>query len=98
MTRLPQLPEMVLAPVPIPAGPGASAYQIAVTASPMTYTAQSRQAFHVTGGTISTISYGRGALLLALGVLTGGQLIELNPGDRVQIAYLTAPTIWIFPR
>ncbi|EJO31262.1 hypothetical protein QWC_12583 [Achromobacter marplatensis] len=64
----------------------------------MTYTARRREALHITGGTISTVSYVRGPLLLALAVVTGGQLIELNPGDQVRITYLTTPTIWILPR
>lgn len=90
--------EMVMCPVPPEPGPGANPYQIPVTASPMTYTARRREALHITGGTISTISYVRGPLLLALGLVTGGQLIELNPGDQVRIAYLTTPTIWNLPR
>ena len=90
--------EMVMCQVPTEAAPGANPYQLAVTASPMTYTAGRREALHITGGTVSTVSYARGSLLLALGVITGGQLIELNPGDQVRIAYLTVPTIWILPR
>ncbi len=90
--------EMVMCQVPAEAAPGANPYQLTVTASPMTYTASRREALHITGGTISTISYVRGPLLLALGIITGGQLIELNPGDQVRIAYLTTPTIWILPR
>lgn len=66
--------------------------------SPFRYVATYRQALHVTGGSISTITYARGAVLLSLALLTGGQLIELNAGDAVTITYLTTPTLTVIPR
>lgn len=91
------LPDMVFPPQELLAA-GTRAYSVAPGASPWTYTAQTRQAMHVTGGSVSLISYTRGPLTLGLGVLLGGQLIELNPGDSVRIGYLTVPSITIIPR
>lgn len=73
-----------LAPVVVPA-----------TASPMTYTASSRMALHVGGGTVSAVSFKRGATTLVVGV---NQLIPMNPGDQVVITYTVAPTITFVSR
>lgn len=66
---------------------------VAATGSPMTYTAPSRMALHVAGGTVSVISFKRGTTTLGLAVQSAGQLIPLNPGDQVVITYTVAPTI-----
>lgn len=66
--------------------------------SPFKYTATARQALHITGGSITAISYARGPIVLALGLVTGGQLLELNAGDAVTITYLTTPTLTVIPR
>lgn len=68
---------------------------VAVTASPMTYTASSRMSLHVAGGTVSAIVFKRGATTLAVGA---NQLIPLNPGDQVVITYTGAPTLTDVPR
>ncbi|CAB3713163.1 hypothetical protein CEY09_30495 [Achromobacter marplatensis] len=71
---------------------------ISVTASPMTYTASTREELHVAGGTVSAISFARGSLTLPVGVVPAGQFIELSPGDRVAITYTAAPTLNRIPR
>lgn len=91
------LPDMVFPPSP-PLENGGAAFNVTPGASPFTYRAQFRQALHITGGTVSVIQYARGPLNLALGLLTGGQLIELNTGDTVRITYLTAPSLTVIPR
>ncbi|AJX00417.1 hypothetical protein BM43_3058 [Burkholderia gladioli] len=91
------LAEMVFPPAG-DSGGAQSAASLTPTASPFKYVATSRQALHITGGVINTVSYARGSLLLALAVATGGQLIEMNTGDAVTITYATAPTLTIIPR
>ena len=92
------LADMIFPPQSTDSAAAQAPRTVTPTASPFKYTATSRQALHITGGTISTVSYSRGPLLLALGLVTGGQLIELNTGDAVTIAYLTTPTLTVIPR
>lgn len=80
------------------AGAAQSAYTATPGASPFKYTATFRQALHITGGTISAISYSRGASSLPVGIVTGGQLVELNAGDAVAVTYSVAPTLTVIPR
>lgn len=63
---------------------------VAATASPMTYTATSRESLHVSGGTVSSIAFKRGGSTLTA---AANQFIPLNPGDQVVITYTVAPTI-----
>lgn len=63
---------------------------VAATGSPMTYTAASRESLHVTGGTVSSIAFKRGASTLTA---AANQFIPMNPGDQVVITYTVAPTI-----
>lgn len=91
------LSEMLFAPLPDQGG-AQGPRSVTPGSSPFKYTATFRQALHVTGGSVTAISYSRGPLLLALGILTGGQLIELNAGDAVTITYLTTPTLTVIPR
>ncbi|WLE58391.1 hypothetical protein GIY62_14775 [Burkholderia plantarii] len=92
-----QLSEMVF---PLTGSTGSTEAMRSITpgASPFKYTATSRQALHITGGSITAISYARGPIVLALGLVTGGQLLELNAGDAVTITYLTTPTLTVIPR
>ncbi|QJP72423.1 hypothetical protein EFP18_05425 [Burkholderia glumae] len=92
------LAEMVFPPAAVDSGGAQAPRSVTPAANPFRYIATSRQALHITGGTVSAISYARGPLLLALGVITGGQLIELNTGDVVTITYVTTPTITVIPR
>lgn len=71
---------------------------ITPTASPYVFKATIRCAVYVSGGTITTATYGRGSSSFALGVLSAGQLFELNAGDTLTLAYATAPTITLIPR
>jgi hypothetical protein len=71
---------------------------VTVGASPFTYRATSRQAIHIVGGTISAASYARGAVVLTVGLLAGGEIFEMNAGDVMTITYLTVPTITVIPR
>jgi hypothetical protein len=90
---------MVFSPLNMADSSGAQApIAITVGASPFTYRATSRQAIHVVGGTISSASYARGVASLALGLLAGGEIFEMNAGDTLTIAYLTVPTITMIPR
>ena len=72
-----------------------AAQAVAVTASPFTYTATRNGMLFVTGGTLSTIQYGRGGQLYVLGL--GMSPIPLIPGDQVRLTYLTAPTLTFLP-
>jgi hypothetical protein len=71
---------------------------IAVTASPMTYTASDRVAVHVFGGTVTGLTFQRGSTSLAQAVTSAGQFVNLNPGDRLVITYTSAPTLTLVPR
>lgn len=71
---------------------------IAVTASPMTYTATDRVSVHVFGGTVTGLTFQRGATSLTQAVTSAGQFVNLNPGDRLVIAYTVAPTLTLVPR
>jgi hypothetical protein len=73
-----------------------SASAVTLGASPATYTASYRQGFHITGGTVSALSMRRGAVFLPLA--PGSQVIELSPGDAVNVTYSVAPTVTILPR
>lgn len=75
---------------------GSPTFGITVGASPFTYTAPYPLAVVISGGTVSLVSYGRGASLVALGLLQG--VVELNTGDSVRVTYVTAPTITAIPR
>jgi hypothetical protein len=72
-----------------------AAQAVAVTGSPFTYMATRNGMLFVTGGTLSTIQYGRGGQLYALGL--GSNPIQLIPGDTVRLTYLTAPTLTFLP-
>jgi hypothetical protein len=75
---------------------GNPTFGIAVGASPFTYTAPYPMAVVLSGGTVSLVSYRRGASLVALGLLSG--IVELNTGDSLQVTYLTTPTMTAIPR
>jgi hypothetical protein len=93
------LADMVFPPMNMADSSGVQAPRtITVGASPFTYRATSRQAIHIIGGTISTASYARGATVLSVGLLAGGEIFELNSGDVMTITYVTAPTITMIPR
>jgi hypothetical protein len=91
------LPEMLFAPS-IDTGFSQAPISVSVGASPFTYTATSRQALHIVGGTVSSASYARGTTSLALGLISGGQILEMNAGDTLTIAYTVAPTVTVIPR
>lgn len=92
------LPEVTFAPQSADMGGAQAPRSITPGASPFKYVATTRQALHITGGSITAVSYSRGPLLLALGLVTGGQLIELNAGDSVTITYLTTPILTVISR
>lgn len=71
---------------------------VAVTASPMTYTATDRVSLHVFGGTVTALTFQRGSTSLALAITSAGQFLNLNPGDSAVIAYTVAPTLTLVPR
>lgn len=75
--------------------PSMAAQAVAVTGSPFTYTATRNGQLFITGGTLSTIQYGRGGQLYVLGL--GMSPISLIPGDSVRLTYLTAPTLTFLP-
>ncbi len=71
------------------------AVSVTATGSPMTITAYRRQAIAF-NGTLSTLSYTRGALTALVGI--GASMVEMNPGDKITVTYLIAPTITLIPR
>ncbi|MNG08826.1 hypothetical protein D3C84_922110 [compost metagenome] len=73
-------------------GPEAHA-AITVGASPFVYTNTTGRPLKVfvTGGTVSNLSYFRGASLL--GVLTTDTMVELAPDDALSVTYSAAPTM-----
>lgn len=73
-------------------GPSVTA-SIAVGASPFTYqnTTNRVQKVFVSGGTISNMSYFRGATFL--GTIATNGVIELSPKDSLNITYTVAPTM-----
>jgi hypothetical protein len=91
------LPEMVFAPQG-DTGFSQAPVSVVVGASPFTYRATSRQAVHVVGGTVSSASYARGTTSLALGLVSGGEILEMNAGDTLTITYTVAPTVTVIPR
>jgi hypothetical protein len=90
--------DMVFSPQSAGGGAAQSPYAATPGASPFKYTATFRQALHITGGTISAISYSRGASSFPVGIVTGGQLVELSAGDAVTITYSVGPTLTVIPR
>lgn len=66
---------------------------VAATGSPMTYTAPGRGFLHLSGGTVTALSFVRSGVSLPLAVASAGQLVPVNPGDQVVITYSSAPTI-----
>lgn len=75
-----------------------AAASVVVTTSPMSFLCTERAALHVAGGTVSALSYQRGAVSMALDVAATGQLIELSSGDVLEITYSSAPTLTLIPR
>ena len=72
--------------------------EVTPTASPMTYTATDRVSIHLFGGTVTGLSFTRGSTTLSLGTSSAGQMVNLNPGDQLEITYSSAPTITEVPR
>lgn len=72
-----------------------AAQKLLVSVSPFVYTATQNGLLFISGGTLSTIQYGRGGQLYALGL--GMSPIPLIPGDQVRLTYLTAPTLTFLP-
>jgi len=76
----------------------AASAPVAPSGSPFTYinTSARAQSVIVSGGTVSLIEYSRdGVTFTVVGVLAG--LVYLNPGDRIRVTYVTAPTITATP-
>ncbi|WP_269497837.1 hypothetical protein [Castellaniella sp. S9] len=66
---------------------------LTVTASPMTITADRRCAIHV-DGPVDSLTFSRAGVNLDV----SGNLIELNLGDTLTVAYTSAPTLTLIPR
>ena len=67
---------------------------VPATGSPFIYTNNNSLATNViiNGGTVSLIEFSRdGVTYFPVGLIAG--MFRLNPGDRLRITYLTAPTI-----
>jgi len=71
---------------------------VAVGASPFTYTNASDFDADVllSGGTVSALEFTRDGLTFY--PVNAGEMIRLNPGDAVRVAYTVAPTITLIPR
>jgi hypothetical protein len=91
------LAEMIFPPQRVDSG-AQSLQSVTVSASPFKYSAASRQALHITGGTVSALSYARGSTTLAIAIAAAGQLVELNAGDALTVTYSAAPTLTVIPR
>jgi hypothetical protein len=75
--------------------PPASENGVAVTPSPMVYTAQSRGFLIVQGGTVSLIQFSRGLVANHTTGLTQGPF-PLSQGDSLIITYSVAPNLtWV---
>lgn len=77
---------------------GGDRITITPTGSPFVYRNGStqRQEVVISGGTITIIDISRdGVVFDSLGLLAGAVL--LNPGDRVRITYVLAPSISAYP-
>lgn len=72
-----------------------SAQAVAVTGSPFTFTATRNGMLFISGGTLSTIQYSRGASINTLGL--GANQIMVMTGDKVTVSYLTAPQLTFLP-
>lgn len=73
---------------------------ITMGASPFTYTASQRGCLFLVGGTLTSVKYQRGATQLTIGTATGGNMIEMNNGDKVIVAFALgfAPVLTFLPR
>lgn len=92
------LPEIVQ-PVPCARGPVLPLRTLTpVDESSYVYQCQAREAIHVDGSQITALQIERGPISLSIGLVSGGQIIELNEGDSVSMIYSTPPTITIIPR
>lgn len=69
---------------------------ITVSASPFSYKAPGSGVVVITGGTVSLIEYGRGAVFTTSGLTTG--LVPISRGDTVRVTYTVAPTMTFIKR
>lgn len=85
-------------PSPLPTSQsGAPPFGITVGASPFVYVAPYAMAIIVAGGSVSVLTYSRGGVSAALGLLGGS--IELSAGDSLTVTWLvTKPTMTGIPR
>lgn len=74
---------------------GGAIAAVTVTASPFAYTAATRGALFVSGGTVSSISFKRGATTIPAGIVAG--VVPVTNGDVVTITYIAAPTVNFVP-
>ena len=65
-----------------------------VGSSPWTYTAGRRGMVSINGGSVSIVTYARGADFAFMPVSGGLMVMQ---GDTVTITYLVAPTVKFFP-
>lgn len=72
-----------------------AAIVVAVTGSPFTFTAPRNGMLFISGGTLSTIQYSRGASINVLGLAANP--IMVIAGDQVRISYLLTPTLTFLP-
>lgn len=78
--------------------PANAVSDVLVGASPFTYTNASDfdADVLVTGGTVSALEFTRDGLTFY--PANPGEMIRLNPGDSVRVAYTVAPTVTLIPR
>ena len=65
------------------------------SASPFLFTAPTKGALNVSGGTVSAIAHVRGATTTSLGGTSGNYLV--SKGDVLKITYSVAPTLLFIP-
>ena len=66
------------------------------TGSPFVWTASNPGALVISGGTVSVVEVGRGAVWVVSGLLGG--MIPVSAGDKVRMTYLVAPTVTFIGR
>lgn len=76
--------------------PTSAAVAVSPGGSPYTWTAPATGMLILSGGTVSLVEVGRGAVFYAAGLIGG--LIPVSAGDKVRMTYVVAPTATFFGR
>lgn len=72
-----------------------AAQNVTPTGSAFSYGAPSNGIIILSGGTVSSIEYGRGASFYTIGLVTGS--FYVSRGDTIRVTYVVAPTMTFLP-